>query len=83
LQILFDEEGEEIPLAHAQPEREQKWKCAATRNQTNAELDWRQSTAPVDSPAFSDLRINSSSQITENCYHFEFFAIFLIMKFLK
>jgi hypothetical protein len=51
LQILLDKKGEEIPLSQTQPEREQKFKCAATRKQSNEELGWRQSTVPVDSPA--------------------------------
>lgn len=50
----------------------EEWKCAASRDQTCAELEWTESIAPVNSPAFSDLlRINSISGITEDSFFFE------------
>jgi hypothetical protein len=64
--------------------KRERWKCAATREQTCAELEWTESTAPVNSPAFSDLpRINSISGIAEDSFFFEYTCPFSIKKISK
>jgi hypothetical protein len=82
LKILMTKQGNST-FSNTTRKRE-KWKCAASREQTCAELEWRESTAPVNSPAFSDLpRINSISGITEDSFSFESICPVSIKKFSK
>jgi hypothetical protein len=73
---IIDEEDEEILPPNMKSERGQKLKCGANRKQTGAELRWRQSRVPVNSPIFSGLPIiNIRSSL------FQFFCLFSMMKY--
>lgn len=64
--------------------KREEWKCAASRDKTCAELEWTESIAPVNSPAFSDLlRINSISGITDDSFFFEYICLVSIKKKFK